>query len=90
MLAPAREMGLGLMETMKGGAYAIGETLDKSGEYTSNAALAIAPATEGASLTIIPISETVSNIGFGIKFVVDISDGNYNNILIEGSKKLLV
>lgn len=89
MLAPAREMGLGLMETMKGGAYAIGETLDKSGEYTSNAALAIAPATEGASLTIIPISETVSNVGFGIKFVVDISDGNYNNILIEGSKKII-
>ncbi|HFK5510029.1 TPA: RHS repeat domain-containing protein, partial [Elizabethkingia anophelis] len=83
------EMGLGLMETMKGGAYAIGETLDKSGEYTSNAALAIAPATEGASLTIIPISETVSNVGFGIKFVVDISDGNYNNILIEGSKKII-
>ena len=37
------------------------EILDKSGEHTSNAAPAIAPATEGASLTIIPISETVSN-----------------------------
>ncbi|WP_337050830.1 RHS repeat-associated core domain-containing protein, partial [Elizabethkingia meningoseptica] len=83
------EIGKGLMETMKGGAYALGESLDKGGEYTSNTALAAAPFTEGTSLSIIPTAEMVSNLGFGIKFVIDITDGNYNNALIEGSKKII-
>jgi len=79
----------GVSETVKGSMYAVGETLDKGGEHTSNAALAAAPFTEGASLSIIPVSEGVSNFGFTLKLAVDVSDKNVSNILTEGSKKLI-
>ena len=83
------QMGRGLSETMKGSAYALGEVLDKGGEYTSNAALLAAPATEGASLALIPPAEAVSNFGWGIKFGVDFSDSKYSDLMIEGSKKII-
>ncbi|PWN72240.1 hypothetical protein C1631_006475 [Chryseobacterium phosphatilyticum] len=83
------QMGRGLSETMKGSAYALGEVLDKGGEYTSSAALLAAPATEGASLALIPPAEAVSNFGWGIKFGVDFSDGKYSDVMIEGSKKII-
>ncbi|WP_294211178.1 hypothetical protein [uncultured Chryseobacterium sp.] len=83
------QMGQGLSETMKGSAYALGEMLDKGGEYTSTAALAAAPFTEGTSLVIVGPAEIVSNVGWGIKFGVDLLDSNYSGLLIEGSKKLI-
>ena len=83
------EMGSGLSEAMKGSAYALGEALDKGGEYTSTAALTVAPATEGASLSLVGPAEMVSNIGWGIKFGVDLSDGKYSDLFTEGSKKLI-
>jgi hypothetical protein len=83
------EMGRGLSETMKGSAYALGEVLDKGGEYVSTSALTVAPVTEGASLSLVGPAEMVSNIGWGIKFGVDLSDGKYSDLFTEGSKKLI-
>ncbi|WP_433631758.1 DUF6443 domain-containing protein [Chryseobacterium cucumeris] len=83
------EMGHGLSETMKGSAYALGEVLDKGGEYVSTTALTVAPATEGASLSVVGPAEIISNIGWGIKFGVDLSDEKYSDVLTEGSKKLI-
>lgn len=83
------EMGHGLSETMKGSAYALGEVLDKGGEYVSTTALTVAPATEGASLSVVGPAEIISNIGWGIKFGVDLSDEKYSDVLTQGSKKLI-
>jgi len=67
----------------------MGEVMDKGGEYTTNAALTAAPFTEGGSLVFIPPAELVSNLGWGLKFGVNISDGGVSTAIIEGSKKLI-
>jgi len=79
----------GASEAIKGGSYASGDFLEKTGDKISIAGLVAAPFTEGASLPLVPLGERISTVGTGIKTAVNISDGNYFEIGVDLGKKLL-
>ncbi len=64
----------------------VGEVADKSGEAISDAGLVAAPFTEGTSLLLIPVGETLSASGKTMKGLVYLGEGDYSSAGVEGGK----
>jgi len=79
----------GATEAGKGITYSAGETLDDVGGDFETVLIGAAVFTEGASLTLLPVSEGMQMTGKGLKIAVHVSDGNTEGILKEGGSVIL-
>ncbi|RNL88492.1 hypothetical protein ED312_08570 [Sinomicrobium pectinilyticum] len=78
----------GVEDISKGVVYSTGDVVDEVGDHIETGALIAAPFTEGASLTALPLAESMQVTGKGMKIAVHMSDENYTGALKEGASIL--
>lgn len=64
----------------------VGDIADKGGEALSDAGLAAAPFTEGTSLVLVPVGETMSAAGKGVKGLTYLAEGENGKAATEAGK----
>jgi RHS repeat-associated protein len=67
----------------------VGDVVDSGGEMISDLGVVAAPFTKGTSLALVPVGETVSMSGKGLKAIVHVAEANYNNAAIEGGNMVI-
>lgn len=70
----------------------IGKAVETAGDAITTTGYVMAPFTEGASLALVPIGETISTVGIGTQATVSVMNGEYDktiNLGIQASTSLI-